>query len=208
MISIQHSKMNWKLTPVDTVYFLTPAWQQNLVLKHYKDRGKEQTMSDTSHWIYMIYSQRVLFTHMTKHALALHLNLLQLCNNLTTLGYGLLDDGPVAWKGIIIHIWRLRTNPTFGGSCSMKVCAFPFINLKTQACYLLEMERFKWSLISKALEGKHTQYEVCVGTCQLAVGLLACNNLLYSALPHHDRDNQGHVHMWQDCTRHRLCEMP
>lgn len=47
----------------------------------------------------------------------------------------------------------------------------------------LEIERFKGSRVNKAPEGKHTQYEVCVGTCQLAVGLLACNSLLYSALP-------------------------
>lgn len=47
----------------------------------------------------------------------------------------------------------------------------------------LEMKRYNRSQINKAPEGKHTQYEVCVGTCQLAVGLLACNILLYSVPP-------------------------
>ena len=75
-----------------------------------------------------------------------------------------------------------------------------------QACYALRMER--QSQINKALEGIHTQYEVCVGTCQLVVALLACNILLYSVLPHHDRDNQGHVHMLQDYMTRILCEVP
>ena len=45
------------------------------------------------------------------------------------------------------------------------------------------MESFNLSQITEAPEGKRTQYEVCVGTCQLAVSLLACNILLYSFLP-------------------------
>lgn len=110
---------------------------------------------------------------------------------------------------------------TYSHYSSQKNCVVPkykqpmllYSESSSHQSYLLRLSlghswRLVTSKVNEAPTGKHTQYVECAGTCPQAVSFSVCNILQYFAPPHHDKGNQGRVHMWQDYMRRKQCVAP